>query len=230
MLQIELSELVKHPVLLGLPQYGGQCSTIFARSLGDIMLLAGQHGLPFGTAFIWNEAFITRARNHIADVFLKSPAEHLMFIDSDIGFNAQDVIELLILQIKNPEYNLIAAPYKKKALDAGYAFDYGGQTLTVNAATRDKGPIEVRGTGNGFMMVHRSVFERFAEAYPHYCYTSDDGQPRAMMQFFQAEIDKVSNRYLSEDYWFQDRCRDIGIKTWLCPWMKLRHAGMHIFE
>ena len=38
-----------------------------------------------------------------------------------------------------------------------------------------------------------------------------------------------SNRYLSEDYWFCQRIQDLGMKTWLCPWIKLVHLGTYVF-
>lgn len=38
-----------------------------------------------------------------------------------------------------------------------------------------------------------------------------------------------SKRYLSEDYWHNQRARAIGLKTWLCPWMKTTHTGSFVF-
>jgi ABC-type proline/glycine betaine transport system substrate-binding protein len=58
---------------------------------------------------------------------------HMMFIDSDIGFNARDVIALLALQDPddaNDKYDIMAGPYPKKciswekiktAVDKGFA-------------------------------------------------------------------------------------------------------------
>ena len=40
---------------------------------------------------------------------------------------------------------------------------------------------------------------------------------------------KRSKRYLSEDYWFTQKCHEIGVKTFLCPWMKLQHMGTYVF-
>jgi hypothetical protein len=40
---------------------------------------------------------------------------------------------------------------------------------------------------------------------------------------------EYSNRYLSEDYMFCQWARRIGLTIWLCPWMKLHHAGSYIF-
>ena len=95
-------------------------------------------------------------------------------------------------------------------------------------------PVEVKGIGTGFMMIRREVFQKFDKAFPQYRYlTDDDHAPfngKEIALYFQAEIDPVSRRYLSEDYWFSRRCQEIGVRTWLCPWMRLRHAGMFIFE
>jgi len=49
------------------------------------------------------------------------------------------------------------------------------------------------------------------------------------MQYFQAEIDPKTKRYLSEDYWFCQKAQEAGLKTWLCPWMQLQHVGSYIF-
>ncbi len=197
------------------PQYGGQCHSIFARSLADLMYLCGRYKFLIDTCFYLNQSLITRGRNYCADTFLQSEATHLLFIDSDIGFQANDAMELLILSIQNPQYEIIGGPYKKKELDAGYAFNYD---VEFNPASKE--PVEVTGIGTGFMLIKREVFDKDGPF---------DGS-REIMQYFQAEIDQESKRYLSEDYWFSKRCKEIGIRTWLCPWMKLRHAGMFIFE
>jgi hypothetical protein len=52
---------------------------------------------------------------------------------------------------------------------------------------------------------------------------------REILQYFQAEIDPVSKRYLSEDYWFCQKAQAIDLKTWFCPWMKMQHVGTYIF-
>ena len=45
--------------------------------------------------YLFNESLITRARNYLVDEFLRSPYTHLMFIDSDIHFNPNDVLTLV---------------------------------------------------------------------------------------------------------------------------------------
>ena len=229
MREISASELGQHRLFLASPQFGGQCSTIFARSLADLAIVTGAYRIPFDTCFYMNESLITRARNYCVDSFLQTDAKHLMFVDADIGFVAQDILELLILQIQNSEYEIIGGRYKKKALGAGYAFN---SSIPIDEASTE--PVEVDGIGTGFMLIKREVFGKLDAAFPQFKYTTDDGVPpfdgKEIMQYFQAEIDPVSKRYLSEDYWFSRRCKEVGIRTWLCPWINLRHAGTYIFE
>ena len=47
--------------------------------------------------------------------------------------------------------------------------------------------------------------------------------------YFQALIDPESKRYLSEDYMFCQWARNIGLKTYICPWMQLQHVGSYVF-
>ena len=288
-------QLSKEKLFIGTPMYGGACGGMFARSIADLSALCLYHKIHLQLHFLFNESLITRARNYIADEFMRSGAGHLMFIDSDIGFDARDVVALLALQCQHPEYDIIGGPYPKKtiawekvkqAVEKGlannpndlekYVGDFvlnpkdGQQQIPIFQ------PVEVREVGTGFMMISRNSFDKFVEAYPHYHYKPDhirsehfDGS-REIMQFFQAEIDgidwaveykkiidkmmkdpqdpklvektkkrlaelqaqadKKSKRYLSEDYWFNQKCHDIGVKTYLCPWMKLSHAGTYIFS
>ena len=187
---------------------------------------------------------------------MRSEAQHLMFIDSDIGFNPQDVLALMALQAQDPEkYAIIGGPYPKKciswekiklAVDKGIADqdpnvlerfvgDYVFNPKNGSGSIPINEPVEVLEIGTGFMMVHKSALQKFTETYPQYHYKPDhvrtehfDGS-REIMMFFQAEVDPASKRYLSEDYWFCQKAQEAGIRTWFCPWMKMQHVGSYIF-
>jgi hypothetical protein len=45
----------------------------------------------------------------------------------------------------------------------------------------------------------------------------------------EEDAKKDSRRYLSEDYWFSQKAQRLGLKTYLCPWMKLQHMGSFVF-
>jgi len=254
-INIPIEKLRERGLFIATPMYGGQCAGLFARSVSDLTALCTKYGIPLQVYFLFNESLITRARNYCCDEFMRSNAKHLMFIDSDIGFNPQDVIALMALQLQNPEYDIIGGPYPKKciswekikhAVDKGVADqnpnilekfvgDYvfnpkgGQQQIPLNE------PVEVLEIGTGFMMITKEAMEKFATVYPQYLYRPDhvrtehfDGS-REIMMFFQAEVDPITKRYLSEDYWFCQKAQAAGLKTWFCPWMALQHVGTYIF-
>ena len=254
-IKIDIEKLRERGLFLATPMYGGQCAGMFARSVADLSAFCAKHQIPLQMYFLFNESLITRARNYCVDEFMRSEAQHLMFIDSDIGFNPQDVIALMALQIQHEEYDIIGGPYPKKtiawekikhAVDKGIADedpavldrfvgDFVFNPKSGAGSIRIDEPVEVLEIGTGFMMVTKKAFEKFSESYPELSYKPDhvrtaafDGS-REIMQYFQAEIDPKTKRYLSEDYWFCQKVQNIGLKTWFCPWMKLQHVGTYIF-
>lgn len=255
-ININVEELRKRKLFIATPMYGGQCAGMFAKSCADLSAICTQYGIPLQFYFLFNESLITRARNYCCDEFMRSGAEHLMFIDSDIGFNPQDVIALMALQAQNPEkYDIIGGPYPKKCISwekIKHAVDKGVADADPNVLEKFVGdfvfnpkggqqsiaigePCEVLEIGTGFMMITKDAMQKFTDSYPQYMYKPDhvrtehfDGS-RKIMMYFQAEVDPKSERYLSEDYWFCQKAQEIGLKTWFCPWMKMQHVGTYIF-
>ena len=259
-IEIKIEELRKRKIFVATPMYGGQCSGMYTKSTADLATISTQYGMDIRFFYLFNESLITRARNYLVDEFLRSPYTHLMFIDSDIHFNPNDVLTLAAL-----DKDIIGAPYPKKciawekvrnAVDAGLAdedpsqleeytgdfvFNPAGGTSEIKITE----PVEVLEIGTGFMLVAREVFEKFRDAYQQFNYKPDhnrsenfDGS-RYIHAFFDTVIDSDafagegssgSDRYLSEDYMFCQFTRKIGIKTFLCPWMKLGHIGSYVFN
>lgn len=257
-IQVSTEVLKNRRLFVATPMYGGQCSGLFSRSMADLSALCQKYGIQLRLYFLFNESLITRGRNYCADEFMRSGDTHLMFIDSDIGFNANDVIALLALQSENPEedqYDILCGPYPKKciswekikmAVDKGFADkdpsvldrfvgDYVFNPANGKSEIPLNEPAEILEAGTGFMMIRRNTFEKFAAAYPKQSYKPDhvrtehfDGS-REIIAYFDTPIDPVSKRYLSEDYMFCQWTRNIGLKVWLCPWIQLQHVGSYIF-
>jgi hypothetical protein len=256
-IKIPLDKLRERGLFVATPMYGGQCAGMFARSCADLSAICAQNGIPLQYYFLFNESLITRARNYCCDEFMRSNSQHLMFIDSDIGFNPQDILALMALQANDEDkYDIIGGPYPKKCISwekIKHAVDKGVADEDPNVLEKFVGdfvfnpkggqnsipisePVEVLEIGTGFMMVTKNAMQKFYDAYKdQYSYKPDhvrtehfDGS-REILQFFQAEIDPKSKRYLSEDYWFCQKAQAINLKTWFCPWMRLQHVGTYIF-
>jgi hypothetical protein len=254
-ISVSIEELRKRKIFVATPMYGGICGGQYCKSTADLSSMAAQYGMDVRFFYLFNESLITRARNYLVDEFLRSDCTHLMFIDSDIGFDPNDVIALSVIAAEGSDKEIVCGPYPKKciawekivrAVDKGFADkdpnnlekyvgDYVFNPKEGTGSIPLDEPVEVLEGGTGFMMIQRSALEKFLAAYPQYSYVPDhvrteffDGT-REILQYFQAEIDPKSKRYLSEDYWFCQKMWDINVKTWLCPWMKLQHTGSYVF-
>ena len=255
-IKINSDELRKRKIMVATPMYGGQCAGIYTKACTDLAALARNHGVQLGFYYLFNESLITRARNYLADEFMRSDCTHLMFIDSDIGFDPTDVLALAAIAEPGSDKEIVCGPYPKKAIawekikravDKGFADenpgvlekyvgDYVFNPVQTGNDIRIDQPAEVLEGGTGFMMIQRSALEKYAEAYPEFMYKPDhirtehfDGS-REIMAFFDCVIDPETKRYLSEDYMFCQWARKAGVKVWMCPWMKMTHMGSYLFS
>jgi glycosyltransferase involved in cell wall biosynthesis len=215
-IKVEISELQKRKLFVATPMYGGACAGMFTRSIADLSAICAKYQIPLQLYFLFNESLITRARNYCVDEFMRSGATHLMFIDSDIGFNPQDILALLAMMTDESPYDVMGGPYPKKciswekikqAVDKGvadkdanvlekyvgdYVFNPKGNMKEIPISS----PVEVMEIGTGFMMVRRKTFEDYEKAYPHLHYKPDhvrtehfDGT-REIMAYFDCIIDR----------------------------------------
>jgi hypothetical protein len=257
-INIDLTELRKRRIFVATPMYGGQCHGMYTKSIADLAKLGQAYGVEIKFFYLFNESLITRARNYCADEFMRSDYTHLMFIDSDVGFDANDVLSLAALMDPEDEEegkHIMCGPYPKKviawekiklAVEKGFADespsnlekyvgDYVFNPADGQREVRISQPVKVLEGGTGFMMVTKKAFNKFKEVYPDFSYIPDhirtknfDGS-RPIHMYFQALIDEKSKRYLSEDYMFCQWMREAGEFTWMCPWIKLNHTGSYTF-
>jgi hypothetical protein len=256
--EVHIDEIKKHSLFIGTPMYGGNCSGSYTKSCTDLAQLCAANGIKLRFYYLFNESLIQRARNYVVDEFMRSDCTHLMFIDSDIGFNARDVLSMLALNISDPDtYDIVTAPYPKKtiawekiakAAEAGvakenpfelenYTGDYVFNPIKKGDNNVNLGqPIEIGEGGTGFMLIPKMTFLRYKDAYPELSYLPDHARTesfdgtREIMAYFDCIIDPDTKRYLSEDYFFCKKARQAGMKVWMMPWMQLHHIGTYIFK
>jgi hypothetical protein len=256
-LQIDLETMRKKKIFVATPMYGGQCHGMYCKSTAELAKLGMHYGIEIKFFYLFNESLITRARNYCVDEFMRGDYTHLMFIDSDIGFDPNDVLTLAAMMDENDPTGkkIMCGPYPKKtiawekiktAVDKGFADedpsqlenyvgDYVFNPASGQSQVRIDEPVKVLEGGTGFMMVTKDAFKKFDEAYPDYSYLPDhvrtkhfDGS-REIMMYFQALIDPDSKRYLSEDYMFCQWMSKVGVDVWMAPWMKMVHTGSYNF-
>lgn len=253
--ELDIQKLRTKKLFVATPMYGGQCHGAYTKAITDLMILCTKYGIEAKLFFIFNESLVQRARNYLTDEFVRSGYDHMIFIDSDIHFEPQDVLVMMHFAASRDDMDVVCGPYPKKAIswekikvavDKGYADKNPNQLeefvgdFVFNPADgvtqfRIDEPIEVKESGTGFMLITREALQKYDKAFPTQSYKPDhvrtanfDGS-REIMAYFDCVICPDTKRYLSEDYMFCQWMRKAGGKVWLLPWMRLKHAGSYIF-
>lgn len=232
------------------PCYGGMVTSEYAASALKLMAAMIAAGMKAKISLWPGASLITRARNEALVQFLSNPSlTHAIWIDADIGFEPEAALRLLLADkdvvagayphkyFWNVPDDVAAKLSRKERAAAQLRYPVNGarpdgsmMRLTVD----DDGLLEVAEAPTGFMCIKRAVFDRMIESYPDLKYVPD-GPPNPKTaaycyRFFDVMVEPETNRYLSEDFAFCRRWRDIGGTVFVDTTARLRHVGTHVYN
>ena len=237
-------------LMIALPAYGGQVSTVYMESLLRFSELARNAGIPVVLKLLTQESLIPRGRHTLVAEFLGRPElTHLLFIDADIGFDPRGILRMLAF-----DKPVVGGAYAKKGIDwvrvhaaaragkppealAESGLDYALNLIDEDLAVKDRIPVtqgfvRVSKCGTGILLIRREVFTQLAARYPELAYENDiagydNAQTRGhFWGFFDTLHHPVSRRYLSEDYAFCHRWTEgCGGEIWMDVESVVTHHG-----
>jgi hypothetical protein len=234
-------------VTIATPMYGGMCSGTYMKSMMELVKVLSNNGHVVNYIDIANESLITRARNTLTEIFLRSNSDYLLFIDADQGFDSVGVLKMI-----NENVDLVGAAVPMKAINwdrVKKAASEGKEDLekytaifNVNMSKEQKAQlrenpnnlVEVDYIGTGMMLISRNVFETIKKDIRQYRCDQQYiggivfGDP--IYDFWQAIIDDKSERLLSEDYQFCKFWKNAGGKVYLAPYVRVSHVGTYWFK
>ena len=213
--------------------YNHTCNTEYMMSILKLLNTAKETGLNMSFYPIFFESLVSRARNAAVAHFLEDPENtHLLFIDSDIIFEPEDVFKLLqadkeVVAGIYPKKYIVWDRLKKNPESERVDFPMGG-TLTM---TEDN-LIELEYLPTGFLLISRTAIEKIITAHPELKYRNDiDGYMSAGDNFY--DLFKVGIRngiYESEDWGFCSLWKGVGGKVLIHPDINVKHLGWHEYS
>ena len=232
-------------IVIGTPMYGGNSKSVYVSCLTTLTGELAKAGHTVNIMSITNESLITRARNTLAHMFMKSDGDALLFIDSDHGFVAEDIVKMV-----NSGKDLIGAIYPMKSINwdnvrraalAGkknlelYSGNFAINFLPDSQTFKADEPFKVRDVGTGMMFIRRNVFEEMAKSdlvkkYKNNSPSVDIAVGEEITEYFTTYITpEPESILLSEDYAFCDIWRKLGHDAYAAPWVRITHAGEYNF-
>jgi hypothetical protein len=232
-------------ILVATPAFNSMMYTAYAASIHNFHKACRSRNINVSHTYTFNESLITRARNAVCDLFMQHKKfTHLLFLDADIEFESDDIFKLLnfnqpvvggLYPKKNIKWENIAEFVNKnhksyvsisdiQHVSREYVFVPTKDHDTDNELIKEFA--EVRYTGTGILLVQRHVLEKMMESHSNDYYTNENTK---FFRFFDVGLkwveEQQTNVYLSEDYWFCERWRELGGKIYLYTKMRCKHWG-----
>jgi hypothetical protein len=197
-----------------------------------LCLMKAFTGIDYVIARI-TDSHANRQCNKMANEFLKTDCDRMLIIDTDIIFTRTDIQNLL-----SHDVELVYGIYPKKDERGDPCLGtFGDVPLNGDLAT-------LRRCGRGFMLVKRELIERMKEdnggpalRYHNHGAVEWDFFPSGPVTGdFSALGDGVDadgyplREWISEDWFFCERARQMGVPTVADVRIALRHEGGKVYE
>lgn len=201
-------------VMVGMPA-GRDLPGLTVKSLMSTQALCRDRRVPFQMGMVIGSSVVQWARDEVVDVFLKSDATRLFWIDSDMVWEPEQFMRLLALS------------QFKDVICAAYPAKIDPPTFYVNHAGLTRGEfdlIEIKGVGLGFTVMSRKVVEELVAKAPRIL---DEVANRDIAAVFR--IGQVDGKREGEDMAFFRDIRELGYKVWLDPMVSPSHFGSKVY-
>jgi len=228
-------------LFIATPAYGCYVCKEYLSSLLMLRVLCAKRGISTAVKLLGNESLITRARNVIVAEFLKSDCTHLFFIDADINFAAESVVDMLaadkevmcgIYSKKSYNWDKLALMPNSREPLSQLLLDFNINIISDSPVLQNRF-VRIHDGATGFMIIKRAALERMCASYPELQCVNDIPSSRDdvpdYVAVFETMIDK-DRRYLSEDYAFCRRFQAIGGEIWCDLNCVLGHVGNYTFS
>ena len=198
--------------------------------------------------------------NLVAKAMTNRSTTHILFIDTDITWEPWDIVKLILDDqsivggvyplkrygweklinepdackkwvAKKKEFPILKAHSDEQIIQHNllkYNINHVGPNMAIT-----QNLAEVRHLATGFMMIKRKTIERMMEAFPSTKYIDDVSfLDPAENEFAYALFDcgVEDGHYLSEDWLFCNRWRNLGGKVFVNVGINLTHSGIEDFK
>jgi hypothetical protein len=206
--------------MIAIPAYTGLVHLSTMRSLMADTIELVKRGDIFTLVDDIGNALIADSRGVIATKFWESDADCLVFVDSDVTWQAGALLKLVDAPV-----DLCAGVYPNRKDPISYPLHYLDKPELW--ADPETGLLEVKSVATGFLKLSRACIGKMIEAYPdkHY-YTAERDK-----QFYPLFDHVFEDGYKwGEDYSFCIRWRKIGGQVWIDPEITMGHVGYKVFQ
>lgn len=203
-------------VVFATPSLDHRVTLDYLRSWTLTQSLLSQHQVPASMISRGGDCFVAKVRNKLVKQFLDGPGTDLFFLDDDLGWPAEKVLEFVMM----PDA-IVAGVYPKKMDDVdwpvGLEADKGGLIETNGFYSATFAP-------TGFMRIKREVLEALVRVAPTFRDIEMGGRTETYPLIFNSGLD-ADGWFCGEDVAFCRLARQHGFPIWVDPNIDFIHRG-----
>jgi hypothetical protein len=206
-------------VVFATPSYSHLATLDYLSSALSVEQLITKMGIPHAWLLRGGDPYLAKVRNRLVTEFLRDfpDMENLFFLDDDVGFPAQKVIEFLL----RPE-DVVCGIYPKKSEKVDFPVHLSCDRATGNLIEQN-GMIGALAVGAGFLRIKRHVLEKMADEAMKYTESLDEPLEYFYNIFSMGMGD--DGQWWGEDYVFCKKWTNMGGKIWVDPDIDFTHRG-----
>lgn len=197
-------------VMIGTPCYDGKLDVWYVNSIMNTVKMSSEYDVEIIPIWLSFDALIQRSRNDIIQLAIKMDVDDLIFIDSDIEWNAEWIFKLL-----NYRVDVVGGTYPKKCQDEIYVLRQLQMRRLDNT-----GLLQVDGLGTGFVRLSKDAIVKLWNCSESYIDPKDNLERRLICNVVVENGDLVS-----EDITMFNKLKKCGFTIYLDPTITCNHSG-----
>ena len=195
---------------------------VVLQSMLNVVNYAANKGIRILETGVTHRELIDNARNKLTEAFLKTPTEWIFWMDSDMTFPKETIVELFKV-----------AEEKNAKMVSGIYYQRKGKNFPC-LWSRDIPTEEGRVSGTGSIKADRNKYVG-SFMFPH----PDKKEPfiahaagfgcvlvhRSIFEVMERPWFKFVENTCSEDFYFFVNAKELGFELWVTPNLELGHIG-----
>jgi len=202
------------------PAYDSKVFVDYLTSLIATLKILETNGIAYDIGVENGDCYVAKARNKLTRKFLESDCTHLLFIDADVGWDADKIMNVI-----SSDYDVCLGAYPMKSKDDKFPLHLGSDES--GCLIQDGDYLRLQMGPTGFMCIKRNVLEKVREKESLLIeYTGEEGKKE--WNFFHCGT--MDGQWWGEDTAFCRKVAKHGFQIWCYTDVTFRHWGTKAWQ
>jgi len=205
-------------LMIATPAYDGKVYANYALSLVSTTDLLKQNNISCDVVINLSGTLLTAERNNIINQFIISDCTHILCVDADLGWNHQDVLDMLTYDL-----DFVGGVYPSRQAEI---FIFRPYLNDDGSLINKNGLFSMEYVPAGFMLLKKEAIQKMIDKFPETRFEPKDEKLKNACGWALFNTEVYDGEFWGEDYVFCRRAREAGIDIWINPLFEFIHGSV----